>query len=269
MSTTTAFAGSVPANYDRYLGPVLFEPYALDISERVNTAAYQNVLELACGTGRVTKHLAACLPDNGKLTATDLNSDMLAVAQMMVKAPGIKWMVADAQELSFTGNSFDHVICQFGVMFFPDKAKAFSEAYRVLQPGGTFLFNVWDSLDVNPRSAIIKKVMEDIMGNEAPDFMSKGPYSFYDKDLIVQLMQQAGFTNIELAVVQKQAYYAAADDLIRGFVDGSPLAAYLTQLTPALRQTIREQLHKAIVDELGDQQIISPMQAIVCAATKA
>lgn len=268
MSNTTAFAGSVPANYDQYLGPVLFEPYALDIIQRINSGNYHNVLELACGTGRVTKHLAASLPENKKLTATDLNGDMLEVAKSIVKDESIRWMVADAQELSFTDNTFDHVICQFGVMFFPDKAKAFSEAYRVLQPGGTFVFNVWDSLDANPRSAIIKKVMEDIMGDEAPDFMSKGPYSFYDKDLIFQLLQEAGFINIKLEVVQKEAYYAAADDLIKGFVDGSPLAAYLTQLTPSLRQTIREQLHKEIIDELGEKEIISPMQAIVCSAIK-
>jgi hypothetical protein len=153
-------------------------------------------------------------------------------------------------------------------MFFPDKLKAFKETYRVLQPGGKFLFNVWDSLDLNPRSAIIKKVMEDIMGDEAPDFLSKGPYSFYDKDLIHQLMSEAGFNQISLETVQKTAYYPSADDLIKGFVDGSPLSAYLVQLPPGLQKTIREKLRLAITSELGENQIISPMQAIVCTATK-
>jgi ubiquinone/menaquinone biosynthesis C-methylase UbiE len=268
MSNTTAFAGSVPANYDQYLGPVLFEPYALDIIDRTDRSKYQNVLELACGTGRVTRHLVKILPENGMLTATDLNADMIDVARSIVKDAKIRWMIADAQELVFPDESFDHVICQFGVMFFPDKLKAFQEALRVLKNGGSFLFNVWDSLETNPRSAIIKKVMEGIMGNEAPDFLSKGPYSFYDKEVIQSLLQQAGFRNIALEVVQKTAYYPSADDLIKGFVDGSPLSAYLVQQTPALQQTIRKKLRQAIVSELGEARIISPMQAIVCSATK-
>jgi ubiquinone/menaquinone biosynthesis C-methylase UbiE len=268
MANTTAFAGSVPANYDQYLGPVLFEPYALDITGRIDKSKYHKVLELACGTGRVTKHLANMLGTGDELVATDLNPDMIAVAKDIVKDQKIHWMTADAQELPFADNSFDHIICQFGVMFFPDKPKAFKEASRVLQDKGSFLFNVWDSLELNPRSAIIKQVMEDIMGDEAPDFMSKGPYSFYDQALIHQLMEEAGFKDIKLEVVQKTAYYSSADDLIKGFVDGSPLSSYLVQLTPDLQKTIRERLHYAITSELGKSQIISPMQAIVCSANK-
>jgi ubiquinone/menaquinone biosynthesis C-methylase UbiE len=265
---TTAFAGSVPANYDQYLGPVLFEPYALDIASRIDKSSYHKVLELACGTGRVTKHLAGLLAPGEQVVATDLNPDMIAVGKDMVKDEKIRWMTADALELPFEDNSFDHIICQFGVMFFPDKLKAFKEACRVLQDNGRFLFNVWDSLDVNPRSAIIKQVMDDIMGDEAPDFMSKGPYSFYDKDLIRELLKEAGFKNITLDVVQKTAYYASADDLIKGFVDGSPLNAYLVQQSPSLQQTIKEGLRTAIEKELGTSQIVSPMQAIVCSANK-
>ena len=268
MSKTTAFAGSVPANYDQYLGPVLFEPYALDIIERIDKAVFKNVLELACGTGRVTRHLANCLDENGIIIASDLNPDMLEVARIVVKNPRIKWMVADAQELVFPDHHFDHVICQFGVMFFPDKPKAFNEAYRVLQPGGRFLFNVWDGLDVNPRSAIIKTVMDELMGEAAPDFMSKGPYSFYDKELIHQMLNEAGFNNIQLDVVKKTSYYATAEDLVKGFVDGSPLSSYLVQQSPALQQTIRQKLHEAITKEFGEKQVISPMQAIVCSAIK-
>jgi hypothetical protein len=137
-----------------------------------------------------------------------------------------------------------------------------------LNPGGRFLFNVWDSLETNPRSAIIKKVLEEIMGDEAPDFLSKGPYSFYDKDMINAFLQQAGFRNIAVEVVQKTTYYPSANDLIKGFVDGSPLSAYLVQQSPALQQTIREKLRQAIVTELGEDQIISPMQAIVCSGIK-
>lgn len=268
MSNTTAFAGSVPANYDQYLGPVLFEPYALDIAERINKNNYRNVLEIACGTGRVTRHLAHLLPADGKLVATDLNGDMIHVARSIVRDPRIKWLIADAQDLSLADNSFDHVVCQFGVMFFPDKFKAFQEAHRVLETGGVFLFNVWDSLDLNPRSAIIKQVMEEIMGDEAPDFLNKGPYSYFDQELIRQTLQDAGFKNIAMETVQKTSYYPSAADLIKGFVDGSPLGAYLVQLPASLQQEIKDRLRQAITTEFGDSKILTPMQAIVCTAWK-
>lgn len=138
MSLSTAFEGSIPVNYDRYLGPFLFEPFALNLLQKLPIKALNKVLEIACGTGRVTKHLTGSLTEDGTLTATDLNPDMLSVAKENLHDPRIKWMQADAQHLSFDDAIFDTVVCQFGVMFFPDKLKAFKETYRVLKPGGRF-----------------------------------------------------------------------------------------------------------------------------------
>jgi ubiquinone/menaquinone biosynthesis C-methylase UbiE len=266
MASVASFAGSVPANYDKYLGPVLFEPYALDIISRIKDA--KNVLELACGTGRVTRHLLNKIPADGRLTATDLNPDMIAVAKEIVTSDKVEWRTADAQELPFDDNSFDHIICQFGVMFFPDKAKAMAEAYRLLQPGGTYIFNVWDDLQFNPRSMMIKTIMEDIMGNDAPDFLRKGPYSWFDKNEIRGLLQLTGFKKVELEVVYKTAYYEKAEDLISGFVKGSPLSAYLAEQTEELRNKIVSSLVEKVVSEFGETNLESPMQAIVCTAHK-
>src|SRR6476661_6264867 len=146
MSSLTAFAGSVPANYDRYLGPLLFEPYALDLVERLKNDQLKQVLEIACGTGRVTRHLTKLVEADGRLVASDLNPDMIAQAKTQLTGERVQWQVADAQQLPFDANSFDHVICQFGVMFFPDKPAAFREAYRVMQPGGKYIFSVWDNM---------------------------------------------------------------------------------------------------------------------------
>lgn len=266
MSKVASFAGSVPENYDRYLGPVLFEPYALDLVGRIAGAV--NILEIACGTGRVTKHLLNTLPSSGKLVATDLNADMIAVAKTKVADDRVEWKVADAQELPFEDNSFDHIVCQFGVMFFPDKAKGMAEAYRVLQPGGKYIFNVWDALELNPRSALIRTVMEEIMGDEAPDFLKKGPYSYYDKEEIANLMKLSGFKDIQLGVVYKTAYYESSDDLINGFVKGSPLSAYLAEQTEELRDKITNELSRRIKAEFGESKLESPMQAIVCEGRK-
>jgi ubiquinone/menaquinone biosynthesis C-methylase UbiE len=266
MSKIASFAGSVPQNYDKYLGPVLFEPYALDLVNRVSGA--RNILEIACGTGRVTRHLVNTLPAGGKLVATDLNADMLNVARPVISDARIEWKVVDAQELPFADNSFDHVICQFGVMFFPDKAKAMEETYRVLQPGGRYIFNVWDALEFNPRSAIIKTVMDELMGADAPDFLKKGPFSWFDKEEIASLMERSGFKNIHLDIVRKSAYFETPDDLVNGFVKGSPLSSYLAEQTGELQQKIVTGLQQRIRSEFGDGRLESPMQAIVVEGTK-
>jgi ubiquinone/menaquinone biosynthesis C-methylase UbiE len=266
MSKVASFAGSVPQNYDKYLGPVLFEPYALDLVSRVSGP--RNILEIACGTGRVTRHLIKVLPPGGKLLATDLNADMIAVAKATVSDERIEWKVVDAQELPFADISFDHIVCQFGVMFFPDKATAMAEVYRVLQPGCRFIFNVWDALELNPRSAIIKTVMEELMGAESPDFLKKGPFSWYDKNEITTVLKQAGFKDIKLVVVNKSAYFDSADDLINGFVKGSPLSAYLAEQTQSLQDKIIIGLRERINRDFGSGKIESPMQAIVCEARK-
>src|SRR5690349_8003483 len=145
----TAFAGSIPHNYDTYLGPLFFEPYAVDLVERLESNDYESVLEIACGTGRVTKHLVKKLSSHGQLYATDLNEGMLRIARERLHDDRIDWQVADAHNLPFYDQQFDLVVCQYGIMFFQDKLKALKEVYRVLLPGGRFYFNTWDRIEYN------------------------------------------------------------------------------------------------------------------------
>ena len=108
-----------------------------------------SVLELAAGTGAVTRRLSEALPGSSEIIATDLNPPMLEEAKARGTRRPVTWEQADAQQLPFENNTFDAVVCQFGAMFFPDKVQAFSEARRVLRPGGVLLFNVWDALRHN------------------------------------------------------------------------------------------------------------------------
>ena len=145
------FVGSIPETYDAHLGPLLFEHYAADLAERVTVPPGGRILELACGTGIATARLRAALPEGVEIVATDLNEAMLDYARnKRGDLPNLRYQVADALDLPFEDGSFDAVACQFGVMFFPDKAAGAREAARVLKPGGAYAFNVWDSLDRNP-----------------------------------------------------------------------------------------------------------------------
>ena len=268
MASLTAFTGTVPDNYDKYLGPVFFEPYAIDVAERLKGDGLHRVLEIACGTGRVTRHLLDILPSDGQLTATDLNPDMLEVAKEKITGDRVHWQVADAQALPFDAATFDHAICQFGVMFFPDKLKAFQEVYRVLQPGGLFLFSTWGHLKQNPASLIVHQAASEVFGSDGANFMQKGPFSFHNPQEIEALLQEAGFASIAIEGVSKTSYYANTEYLLYGLVDGTPMSAYIQQQPAALQEELRRQVKTRIIEQYGDHHIEVPMQALVCQAVK-
>src|SRR6188508_2038428 len=147
--TDKVFAGSIPKLYDTHLVPLIFEPYATDLANRLGSRPLSRVLEIAAGTGVVTRAIAARLPESVAIIATDLNQAMLDQAAAVGTQRKVEWRQADAMKLPFEDASFDAVVCQFGVMFFPDKPGAFAEARRVLKPGGLFVFNVWDAIEHN------------------------------------------------------------------------------------------------------------------------
>lgn len=269
MDPIAVFAGSIPANYDRYLGPVLFEPYALDLSDRLKKDLLRNVLEIAAGTGRVTRHLLPLIAEGGKLTATDINPDMLDVARERIKSEKLTWQIADAMELPFSDNSFDHVVCQFGVMFFPDKLKAFQETWRVLQPGGKFIFSTWSDIEKNPRTAIIRKIMDELFKENAPDFLTKGPYSLFDTEEIRDWLAKAGFDPIKIEAVNKTSTLRNVDDFLKGFLEGSPLAAYLANMDEPIRNEINKRIIEEMKRQFKDNGNEVPMEALVCEGIKA
>jgi len=268
MSSIASFAGAIPANYDKYLGPILFEPYALDLAERLKNDQLENILELACGTGRVTKHLIDLIPDNGKLIATDLNPGMVDIAKEKISSDKIEWQIVNAQELPFANEQFDHIVCQFGVMFFPDKEQSFREAARVLQGGGKYIFSVWEAVEKNPRIDTMWKAIYEVFGNDSPDFLQKGPHSFYDRSALEKMIVSAGFTNVKIEAVSKNGSYSEVDDLIRGFVDGSPLTNYLKERGEAAQAALRKKLHDALSEDEKQFGNKVPSLALVVEATK-
>ena len=170
-----AFAGSIPQLYEQYLVPLIFEPYAKDLSRRVAAFAPSAVLEIAAGTGVVTRHLAAQLPADVSIVSTDLNQAMLDHAMRVGTSREVTWRQADAMKLPFDDSTFDAVVCQFGAMFFPDKAAAFAETLRVLRPGGAFLFNVWDRIEDNEFADCVTQAMASLFPSDPPRFLARLP----------------------------------------------------------------------------------------------
>ena len=222
MNSDTAFAGSIPALYDRCLGPLLFEPYAADLAERAKALAPRDILETAAGTGIVTQAVAEALPE-ARIVATDLNADMLAVARPKVPDGRVRFEVADAQSLPFGDKSFDLVICQFGAMFFPDRIGAYREARRVLRPGGTLLMNVWDALERNEVSIRLAEAVARVFPDDPPTFLQRVPFGYHDPVRVEQDICAAGFSEVNVERVEKTSLVSGGDEAAIGLVQGSPL----------------------------------------------
>lgn len=262
------FTGSIPAFYDRYLGPMLFEPYAADLAARVETFAPLNVLETAAGTGIVTRRLAEVLPEANQITATDLNQAMIDEAASKVTSPRITWQACDATRLPFDDGVFDCVLCQFGVMFFPSKVIAFKEARRVLRPGGKFLFNVWDRIEFSPIFMTIADAIAERYPADPPNFPRRTPYGHHDVQTILDDLSEAGFANVESVVVALPSVCPTPRDAAIGVCHGSPLRSEIEARDPAGLNPATDAAADALVTRFGDGPIESTMQAIVFTAAR-
>ena len=265
-ATDAAFAGSIPALYEQYLGSLLFQPYAEVMAARLNDLTQGRVLETAAGTGIVTRALAKALPRDVEIVATDLNQAMLDLASGKLQAPNVRWQQADAQALPFDDASFDAVVCQFGVMFFPDKQAGYREALRVLKPGGRFLFNVWDSLDRNEVSRIVSEAAGKAFPNDPPRFVERVPFGYFDPDRIRGEVQQAGFENVGIDVVEKVSTAPSAREPAMGLCQGSPLRAEIEARGPDRLDDVTAQVAEALAARFGAGPVENRMSALVVTA---
>jgi ubiquinone/menaquinone biosynthesis C-methylase UbiE len=193
LDSDSVFGASIPTLYEKYLVPLIFEPYAADLAHRLASRPVGRVLEIAAGTGVVTRALACALPAGVSIVATDLNQSMLDHASALGTKRPVVWRQADAMRLPYQNGAFDAVICQFGVMFFPDKVKAFSEARRVLTPGGVFIFNVWDRIEENEFADTVNTAVECLFPEDPPHFLARTPHGYTDRKTIEENLAAAGF----------------------------------------------------------------------------
>lgn len=192
--TDKVFTGSIAALYETYMVPLIFQPYATDLAHRLASRTLSRVLEIAAGTGVVTRAMASVLAEGVAIVATDLNQAMLDQAAVVGAGRAVEWRQADAMQLPFADGTFDAVVCQFGAMFFPDKSKAFAEARRVLRPGGVFLFNVWDRIEENEFADTVTNALASLFPDDPPRFMARTPHGYHDRTAIARDLAGGGFT---------------------------------------------------------------------------
>src|ERR1700682_5286096 len=218
----TVFSGSIPSIYDSYLGPLIFEPYAEDLANRLAALNAERVLETAAGSGIVTRALVRSLSASANIVDTDLNQPMLDHDAARVPSGRVSWQKADAQALPFPDAAFDAVVCQFGVMFFPDKQKAYREARRVLKPGGHFIFNAWDRLEYNEFAGLVTAAATDIFPNDPPLFLARTPYGYHQQQAVIAELRSAGFIHVAVETLTRRSAASSCRDPAIGFCQGTP-----------------------------------------------
>ncbi|RTE90173.1 MULTISPECIES: class I SAM-dependent methyltransferase [Bradyrhizobium] len=265
--TDKVFTGSIPKIYDEYLVPMIFSVYAEDIARRVAARSPSVLLEIAAGTGAVTRAVAAALPPGVRYVATDLNEPMLAVAaQRQADDDRITWRQADGMALPFGEAEFDVVCCQFGAMFFPDRVKAYSEAKRVLKPGGTFLFNVWDRIEENVFADDATTALGKLFPDDPPRFMARTPHGYFDQAIIRADLARAGFGNVSIETLAATSRAPSPDLVAFAYCQGTPLRGEIEARSGGDLQAATDAVAAAIHARHGSGPVEAKIQALVITA---
>ena len=258
------FAGSIPKIYESYLVPLIFQPYADDLARRLASRPVQRVLEVAAGTGVVTRALAKALPEHVEIVATDLNQAMVDHAASIGTARPVEWRQADAMQLPFPHAAFDAVVCQFGVMFFPDKAKAFAEMRRVLRKDGVFLFNAWDRIEENEFADAVTQALERFFPDDPPRFLARTPHGYHEPAMIERDLAQGGFPGRpEMVTIP---YQSRADSPRRpavAYCQGTPLRNEIETRDAARLGEATDAAEREIVRRFGSGAVQGRIQAHV------
>lgn len=257
------FQGEIPATYDRYLVPILFDPYAADLSQRLALLHPHRILEVAAGSGALTRAISSALP-HAEIVATDLNQAMLDVAARRHAAGHVVWRQADALSLPFPDGTFDAVASQFGVMFFPDKQRAYREILRVLKPRGTFLFNTWNSIESNAFAKAVMAATDVLFADNPLGFFKRTPHGYFDAEEITSELTKAGFQSVTVATVEKTSRAASARDAATAFCKGSPLRMEIEARNTKVDVVAR--VAQALEQTFGKGPIEAPMSALVFSA---
>jgi SAM-dependent methyltransferase len=262
-----AFAGTLAEFYDLYLVPLNFAPYAEVVADRAKALFPRHVLETAAGTGVVTEALARILPTEVTITATDLNQAMIERGKARPGMERVKWQQADAMKLPFLDGAFDLMVCQFGVMFFPDKRTSFQESFRVLTRGGTYLFVLWDDYANMPHSPlwIAAQTVGDMLRCD-PHTLLNPPY--FDEPTIRADLTATGFRNVKVDRIARTARAASARDAAVITVQGSLIRSAIERVDPSRLVEATKAVEETMIARFGERPVEGEMKALIVTTTK-
>ena len=261
-----SFSGTIPFNYEEYVGSLFFEPFAVHISEEIKRRAPASLLEVAAGTGRLTKHLRNSLPEHTAIIASDVNPAM--IEQAKEKVSDVRWETLDAEMLPFANDQFDCIVSQFGVMYYNDKVRAYKEAYRTLRLNGVFIFSCWDDLKFNIAADITDRAAAKFFPVNPPVFYRR-PFSAYKNEAVIYRdLMEAHFKKVQIEVVKLVGYAKSARTAARGLVRGMPMATGIIERDHDMLPLIENYVSEELATRFGERDLQIPIQARVVVATK-
>ncbi|MCP3920293.1 MAG: methyltransferase domain-containing protein [bacterium] len=266
-NSDSSFTDDVARFYESTLVPLIFEPYADDLAARVRALEPSSVLEVACGTGVVTRALAKTLPPDCSITATDLNDAMVAHGEQVGTTRPVVWRQANVMELPYADDSFDAVVCQFGVMFFPDRVAAYQEIRRVLRPGGTFLFNIWNGIADNEFADVVTRAVGGLYPDDPPVFLARTPHGHGSPAEIEADVEAAGFQRCALSQRDDISPAASPDQPAIAYCHGTPLRNEIEAREPGGLDRATAVSTAALRDRFGDGPLEGRISAVVVAAS--
>jgi ubiquinone/menaquinone biosynthesis C-methylase UbiE len=246
---TRDFGGSIPEYYDRCLGPAWFDPFGRSIAARLPRRPGGDVLEIACGTGLVTRHLRERIDSMRRVVATDLSKPMVDFARgKLAHLDAIEWREADAANLPFADGAFGAVVCAFGLMFVPDRQRALREAHRVLTSDGILLFSVWDRRENNAHAVAMAEMAETLFPGD-PEMRYDLPYDMNDADLLRNILSEAGFHHVRIETERLAVDNVSARSVATGQIRGTPRSALIEKRGVSLAEA--EEKLAAILSRIG------------------
>ena len=255
MATTTADwtpRANPGEDYERYLVPAFFHAFAEALVALAAPWPGERVLDVACGTGALTRLLVERVGAGGHVTGLDLSAGMLAVARDHLDAPQVEWREASALAMPFDEGSFDLVTCQQGLQFFPDRAAGLREMRRVLKGGGRLVVAVWRSTDYNPVWKLVEETLADLVGPEAARLP---PFALGDAEELRRLAREAGFADVAVRIDGRTARFPSPEEFVRRAALAAPsmlgpLATVGPDALDRLRAGVRERM-APYVDDAG------------------
>lgn len=268
LEADNLFAGSIPEKYDRHMVPLIFEPYAADMARRVAALSPSAVLEIAAGSGVVTRDLAPRLSKDASYVVTDLNQPMLDyAASRQPPDPRITWRQADALALPFEDAAFDVVCCQFGAMFFPDRVRGYREARRVLKAGGHYIFSVWDRIEENVFADDVTNALARIFPSDPPRFLARTPHGYHDTAAIRRDVEEAGFSRVAIETRAEQSPASSPRVPAVAYCQGTLLRNEIEAREAGKLESVTDYVTSAIADRHGHGDLAAKIQAHIVVAT--
>jgi ubiquinone/menaquinone biosynthesis C-methylase UbiE len=258
-------APSLGENYEQYLVPTIFGPWATDLVALAAPQPGERILDVACGTGAVARQAVQVIGADGSVTGLDLNAGMLNIARTHDLTETVQWREGSAQAMPFSEEDFTLVLCQQGMQYFPDRVTALREMHRVLASGGRLILSVWRSVERTPGFLVLGQALAQHISPEAGELP---PFALGDAPELAAEVAKAGFVDVTTQTMSRLLRYGSPEEFVRTYVVSTPLASMLAQVEETRWMALLTDVSVALQPYLDNKSLVFPIESQIIMAHK-